>query len=325
MKKEIALIFNPAAGRGKASRGKKKMEACLKAQNITYKLFFTKSEDHLIETAARVVHEYPVIVGAGGDTTIAIIAAQILRFKKGNKLGIISLGTTNDLAREIGVHKLTSACRAIKTGKSMAMDVGVFKTGNHKESFFFLCHASLGLGVAVNRYFHLRMEKYSFISRFKTMAQLIATVGGSYTYYKQKIVPISLDLEQQEKTTPVLTPFLIFANTSILGGRFRISPYASPFDGELDCCILDTPSLLSLFVLAVRFNRQKRLESKKVKILKDKDFKIYSPHPLEIQADGKIFQTNGEIEISTIPRALNVIIDPNLKPLAPSSRDSRQL
>lgn len=313
MKKEIALIFNPSAGRGNAYRKKKKVEACLKTQNIPYKLFLTKSEDHLIETAARVVHKYPVIVGAGGDTTITLIATQVLRFKKGNKLGIISLGTVNDLAREMGVHKLVSACRAIKTGRSMAMDVGVLKFGNQKGSFYFLCQACLGLGVAVNRYHHSWVEKHSFISRFSFMAQGIAALGGFYHSYKQKIVPVSLDLEQQESTTSVRTPFLIFTNTSISGGRLRISPFASPFDGKLDCCILNALSLPSLLILFTRFNLQKQPESKKVEILQDKDFKIYSPHPLDIQADGEVFQTNGEIEISTLPRALNIIVDPNLK------------
>jgi diacylglycerol kinase family enzyme len=325
MKKEIALIFNPAAGRGNASRRKKKVEACLKAQNITYKLFFTKSEAHLVETAARVVHQYPVIVGAGGDTTIAIIARQILRSKKGNKLGIISLGTVNDLGREMGVLKLASACRAIKTGRSMAMDVGVLKLGNHKESFYFLCQACLGLGAALDQYYQRWAKKHSFISRFSSMTHGIVAVGLIYHSYKQKIVPVSLDLEQQGSTTPVRTPFLIFANTSIMGGRLRISPFASPFDGKLDCCILDALPFLSLLILFFRFNLQKQPESKKVEILQDKDFKIYSPHPLDIQADGKVFQTNGEIEISTLPRALNIIVDPNLNPLAPSSRDSRQL
>jgi diacylglycerol kinase family enzyme len=196
-----------------------------------------------------------------------------------------------------------------------------FKLGNHKESFYFLCQTCLGLGAALDRYYQRWAKKHSFLSRFSSITHGIVAVGLIYHSYKQKIVPVSLDLEQQGNTTPVRTPFLIFTNTSIMGGKLRLSPFASPFDGKLDCCILDALPFFSLLFLFFRFNLQKKPESKKIEILQDKDFKIYSPHPLDIQADGKVFRTNGEIEISTLPRALNIIVGPNLNPAAPSSRD----
>lgn len=312
MEKEIAVIFNPSAGRGKAERKKNKVEANLKAQNIPYKLFVTRSEAHLVELAGRVVHEYPVIAGAGGDTTLALIAQQILRFGKGNILAAIGLGSVNDLAREIGVLKIEQACRAIKKARSVALDVGVLKTANQKEPFFFLGQASLGLGVAVNRYVELWMERHSFISRFFFVAQKLAAFSGFYNSFKQKIVPLNLDLKQQRSTTSVFTPFVIFANTSICAREFRLSPNASPVDGKLDCCIINASTFPNFINTIIHVKRQTHLEKKKIEVLQDDRFKIYCPHPIEIQADGEIFQSNGEIEISTLPRALKVIVNPDI-------------
>lgn len=314
MSKEIALIFNPYAGRGKANRKRKKVEACLKAQKIPYKLFVTQSEAHLVEIAAQVVQKYPVIVGAGGDTTTTIIAQQIFRFKKNNILGVFGLGTINDLAREIGVIKIEHACRAIKRACSIALDVGVLKTDSERDPFFFLGQACLGLGVSVNRYVNLWMDRHTFMSRFYSVANRLAAVGAFYHSYKQKIVPLNLDLKQSEYTTSVFSPFIIFTNTSINAREFRLSPNASPVDGKLDCCILNASTFPNFLNALIHVKRQTHLEKNKVEIIQDKYFKIYSPRPIEIQADGEIFQTNGEIEISTLPRALNVIVNPGFKP-----------
>lgn len=314
MRKEIALIFNPAAGRGKANRKRKKVEACLKAQNIPYKLFVTKSEDHLVNIATQAVHKYPVIVGAGGDTTVTIIARQVFRSKKGNMLGVIGLGSINDLAREFGVLDIEQACSAIKKGYTMSLDVGVLKTGNHRPPFIFLGQSSLGLGVEVNRYVENWMEKHSIMSRFHSMAQTIAAMEGFYYSYKSKAVPLTLSLQQKEGTTSISTPFIIFTNTSISGREFRLSPNASPVDGKLDCCILNAATFANFINALIHLKRKTHLEAKKFEVIQDTHFKVYAPHPIEIQADGEIFQSDGEIDISTLPRALKMIVSPDFKP-----------
>jgi diacylglycerol kinase family enzyme len=50
-----------------------------------------------------------------------------------------------------------------------------------------------------------------------------------------------------------------------------------------------------------------------MEILRADDFKIHCSQPIDIQADGEIFRTKGEIEISTLPHALKVIINPNFR------------
>ncbi len=314
MNRKIALIYNPAAGRGKALRKKKKVETYLKAQNIPYKLFVTQSEAHLVETTAHAVHSYPVIIGAGGDTTITLIANQILRYKKGNTLGIISLGSVNDLAREIGVLKLEHACYAIKKGRDLTIDVGVVNSSKMKEPFFFLVQASLGLGVAVNRYVEGWLNKHTFFSRFFFAAQPIAAMSGFYHSYKHKIVPVNLNLKQQEITSPIFSPFVIFSNTSIFAREFRLSPYASLIDGKLDCCVLNAATFPHFLNALIQVKRQTHLENKKVEVFQDNTFKVYAAEPLEIQVDGEIYQLDGEIEISIMPRALKLIVNPDFSP-----------
>lgn len=307
---EIAIIFNPSSGKGKAARKKPILEAYLKANRIRYKMFVTQSEEHLVRTAAQVARDYQVIVGAGGDTTITLIASQIIRLHRGNTLGVIGLGSINDLAREIGVLRLDQACAAIKAGHIIDLDVGVINSRLHDESTFFLVQASLGLGVTINRYVVDWMKKHSLLNRFSSMTQPFVAISGFYHSYRNNIVPVRFDLKQANATNPIYSPFVIFYNTSVCAREFRLSPHASPVDGKLDCCVIHAPTLPHFIQGLIQFKRQKNQQSENVSVFRDDKFTIHSPHPLEIQIDGEIHQTDGRIEVSTRPRAIKLLVNP---------------
>lgn len=307
----VALIYNPSAGGGKALRRKRRVESYLQTKDIKYDLFVTESEKHLVETAETVVQKYPVIIGAGGDTTLNLIASEILRQGKRNALGIISLGSVNDLAREIGVHKLENAANAIKHGGTTDFDVGVIRSGKLSQPYYFLVSASMGLGVAVNRYVDIWMRKHPFFASFRATTQGTVAMSAIHQAFKTKYVPLELTLEHGGKQAPIVSALLIFSNTSSFGGTFRPSPTASPVSGKLDCCIFNASNLADVFAVSLDIKRQKHLEKQKVKVLQDNRFKIYSKKTMELQLDGEIVEMEGEVEISILPKALKMITNHN--------------
>jgi diacylglycerol kinase family enzyme len=307
MTKKRALIYNPSAGGGKALRRKKRVEASLKDNNIDYDLFVTKNEEHLIQTALAVTNDYPVIIGAGGDTTLNIIATQILRSKRDNILGIISLGSVNDLAREFQVHKLDNAIAAIKSEETQTIDIGTISSEGQSESYFFLVSVSLGLGVLVNRYVDTWMRKHPFFSTFRSTLQGTAAISAIRQAFKNREVPLKLKIESDGKFNSVVSPLLVFLNSSCFAGGFYLSPTASPISGKLDCCIFNISSFTNLLKVSIDIKRKKHLETNKIDILKEKSFKIYSENPLEFQIDGEIIKLEGNVNVSLRPRALKVI------------------
>jgi diacylglycerol kinase family enzyme/CDGSH-type Zn-finger protein len=311
MSKRIAVVFNPSARGGKALTNKKKVLTYLDAKNIRFDLFVTGSEPHLFEIADWVVDSYPVIVGVGGDTTMSIIANEILRKKKGNILGIISQGSTNDLARGIGVHKLEDACNAIAAGTYRAIDVGVINSGKNNEPYFFIAQASMGLGVAVSRYVDAWMKRHTFMRRFHTMAQTTMGLAGIYNSFKTKAVPMNMRMEFSKGSRSVDPSLLIFHNSSYYAGRFKPSPSASPMDGKLDCCIFNSHTFPNLLKTIMQIKSMKHLEDNKVEVLQDHYFKILSSQSFEFQIDGEIFRSDGEIEVSIMPGALKMIVNPD--------------
>lgn len=76
---------------------------------------------------------YLAAVAAGGDGTIGAVVSQIA--ESGLPLGILPLGTSNDIARALGVPlDLSAACAVIADGIATAVDVGlVLPTGSSSE------------------------------------------------------------------------------------------------------------------------------------------------------------------------------------------------
>jgi len=311
MAEKAAVILNPSSGRGKGLRKKNKVVAALDAKKIDYDLFVTTSEEHLVETTVKVIQDYGVIIGAGGDTSINLIAHEILRFGRGNVLGIISLGSTNDLARELGVNKLGPACSAVVSGVTRKVDVGRILSGERDEPYTFLAQASLGLGVAVNRYVADWMEKHHIASRWHSPAQATAGLTAVYNSFKNKIIPMSLELHTSNGIRFIDSSLLTFNNTSVFAKRFKPSPWASPIDGKLDCCIFNSTSFTNFLRTALQVNSNRHLVDNKVDVFQDSYFKLISSQPFEFQVDGEVVQSGGQIEISVQNKALEVLINPD--------------
>ncbi len=309
MAEKIAIIYNPSAGREKARRKQTKVEAQLKVRGVEYDLFETQDEAHLVETTIHCIPRYGVIIGAGGDTTINLIAHEIIRAGQGNILGVISMGSTNDLASEIGTKRLTDACAAIVEGVTRKLDVGRIVTGSRGEPYTFLAQASLGLGVAVNRYVAEWMAKHTIASRFHNSAQMTAGMAGIYNSFKSKVIPMTLELQSSTDSRTIDSPLLTFNNTSFFAARFKPSPWASPIDGKLDCCIFNSTTFAHFLKTALQIKSNKHLIDDKVEVVQDDRFTINASSPFEFQVDGEVIQADGKMEISVLPKALEVLVN----------------
>ncbi|MFC2158526.1 diacylglycerol kinase family protein, partial [Acidobacteriota bacterium] len=71
---KIAILFNPSAGMGRALREKERLESCLRRHSLLYDLFVTEDEDHLKRLTQVNSMSHNTLVGAGGDSTFALIS-----------------------------------------------------------------------------------------------------------------------------------------------------------------------------------------------------------------------------------------------------------
>ncbi|MGI8914025.1 MAG: diacylglycerol kinase family protein [Chloroflexota bacterium] len=75
-----------------------------------------------IESVRRQLDDVDLVVAAGGDGTINAVIGALLDQPK--PLGIIPLGTANDLARTLEIpHEVAAACAVIGAGQTRRIDV----------------------------------------------------------------------------------------------------------------------------------------------------------------------------------------------------------
>src|SRR5437763_11504657 len=108
MTSKPVIIVNPRAGQKAGLRtnafGLRDVEAVLARHGLEAELWPTEYQDHATELARRAVREgRPLVVAAGGDGTVAEVAAGLIGGE--TRLGVLPLGSVMNLARMLGVPR----------------------------------------------------------------------------------------------------------------------------------------------------------------------------------------------------------------------------
>ncbi|MGH3357671.1 MAG: lipid kinase [Nocardioidaceae bacterium] len=171
--------------------------------------------DHLADTGVELV-----IVG-GGDGTISTAVDHLARH--GTTLGILPLGTANDLARTLQIPTdVDAACDAIAHGKVVDIDIG--RMGDNH----FLNVASIGLSVGVAKTLTPRLKR-----RLGPLAYPIATAQA---YRRHKPFAAYLEFPDGDHD-PVRVDDIVqvaIGNGRHYGGGQTMSPTSGIDDHSLD-------------------------------------------------------------------------------------------
>ena len=124
----ILLIHNPKAGDRK--HNKKQLMASL--TRCGHQAFYQSIEGRTWKKAFR--KPMDLIIAAGGDGTVHKTAWQII--DSGIPLGILPLGTANNLARSLGfTGSVDEILQSLHCGKGQPFDVGVARNGSQIDCF----------------------------------------------------------------------------------------------------------------------------------------------------------------------------------------------
>ena len=73
----LAIIANPAAGRGRGRRVAQEVESILKDKDVDFEIFYTEGHRHGIELAEKASRNHEVVAALGGDGTIGEVLEGI--------------------------------------------------------------------------------------------------------------------------------------------------------------------------------------------------------------------------------------------------------
>ncbi len=143
----IRVIYNPTAGEkaGLSTNGasEEEIRALMGRDSLGDELVVTESEEEGVRAAREAVaDDYDLVVAAGGDGTIGIIACQLLDTK--TALGVLPLGSIMNIPRMLNLpRELEPAAAVLQQFVVRAIDVG-----EAKGQLFFEA-GSVGLNAAI--------------------------------------------------------------------------------------------------------------------------------------------------------------------------------
>jgi YegS/Rv2252/BmrU family lipid kinase len=247
------------------------------------------------EDYTRCIHRYQdevsaVVIG-GGDGTLNLAVDALLDTRL--PLGILPLGTANDLARTLNLPPtLADACAVIARGHRQFIDLGCV---NGK---YFFNVASCGLSIKITQALSGDLKK-----RWGVLAYAIAALRTLATA-RRFSVWIRIDGQPEFKRR---TLQLAVGNGRHYGGGLTVAEDAAIDDQRLDLYSLEIPHWWHLFFLFPALKTGRFSDRIGISRWHGQHIQIRTRHPKRINTDGEI-TTKTPAQFELCPRALEVFV-----------------
>jgi diacylglycerol kinase (ATP) len=290
------LILNPRAG--SAGQAEALREAL--TSHIEMTLYETDRPGHATDLAAEALATgYNLIVAAGGDGTIHEVVNGCASDFARARLGIIPLGTGNDLARTLAIPAdPLEALNIVMTGAEHWIDLMQVETSGHAT--YGINVAAGGFSGQVNEVLTDEMKvTWGPFAYLLGAARVVPDLAGYNTTIAWEDGPV----ERVEALN------IVVANGRTCAGGFQVAPLANPEDGLLDVIIVRYGDVLDLAGVAARLLGGNYLNSDQVMDRRVRSVRIASHPGMWFNVDGELF-TNQPITFTALPQALRVAVGP---------------
>lgn len=230
-----------------------------------------------------------VIVG-GGDGTLNAAVEGLVETQL--PLGILPLGTANDLARTLGLPvTLPEACQVIANGNPQKIDLGWV---NGK---YFFNVASMGLSVQITRGLtKTAKRRWGVLAYAATAIQVLSKSRR----FKAEIVC-------DGRSEKVKTVQIAVGNGRYYGGGMAVAEDAAIDDERLDLYSLEIDHWWQMALAMPALRRGTHAQSRWLQAWQGKEFFVYASKPRSINTDGEITTTT-PAHFKVIPKAMTVLI-----------------
>jgi diacylglycerol kinase (ATP) len=292
----LKVIYNPAAGRGRARRNVAAVEEILRGYGARVDCEPSTSAADLVRIAAESSRGgYDRVVVCGGDGTLNL-AVREFDLAKGT-LALVPTGSGDDFAKVTGIPRdIQRACEVVVRGAVREFDVA---TANGLR---YLGVAGLGFDSEVADFANRNVR---FLRGSAVYLYAILRVLPRFT---PRPVEIRTELggARQEEIM-----FAAIGNTRQYGGGIRITPDAQPDDGLLDLCVVHRTTRVELLKTLPKAYTGAHVNSPFVEMRRGKEFHFASEIAMAVYADGE--------PLTRTPVSF-ALAEGKLKVMVPSSR-----
>ncbi len=249
-----------------------------------------KNPDYMSQLVRRHGHNVDLVIVGGGDGTLNAVVDSLVEMKL--PLGILPLGTANDLARTLKIPlAVEQACQVIAQGKLKYIDLGCVN-GKH-----FFNVASLGLSVEITgKLSKGAKRRWGVLAYAMTALQVISQTR-----------PFNAEIVVNDKSVRVKTIQIAVGNGRFYGGGMAVAEDATIDDQRLDLYSLELNHWWQIFPLLWRLPQGQHGVLPWVRTIEGETMEIYTRKSHSINTDGEITsQTPAAFRV--IPHALGVLV-----------------
>lgn len=211
-----------------------------------------------------------VILG-GGDGTLNAAASALVETRL--PLGILPLGTANDLARTLGIPpQPDAAAKVITDGHLRSLDLG------DVNGRLFFNVASIGFSAKLAKHLTAEAKK-----RWGKLGYAIA----AFNLLRQSR-PFSVDIDHDGVVERVRTVQVAVGNGRFYGGGMAVSADAEPDDGMLDVYSLEVEHWWELLALAPSLRRGTQGRWRKVRTFRATRLSLTTRRTHDVNTDGDL-------------------------------------
>ncbi|MFK0730988.1 MAG: lipid kinase [Gloeotrichia echinulata GP01] len=290
MSPRALLLINRHARQGQ----KRLREAidCLENLGIDLIEESTENAKHLREVILQYQHEVDLVIIGGGDGTLNAAVDALVTTEL--PLGILPLGTANDLARTLKIpNSLVEACKIIANGEQRRIDLGWV---NGK---YFFNVASLGLSVKITQ--RLTKEVKRRWGIFAYLATALRVIWEAR--------PFSAEIRVNGESIHGRTVQIAVGNGRYYGGGMAVVHDATIDDQRLDVYSLEIEHWWQIIPLLPALRQGRHINRRQVRFLQGQEIEVYTRKERPINTDGEI-TTHTPAHFRVIPQALAVFVPP---------------
>lgn len=227
------------------------------------------------------------VVVAGGDGSVHAVVAALHRrgALRGARLGLLPLGTGNDLARSVGVPlEPAEAARAILTGRDRTMDLIVDDADG-----IVVNNVHFGAGATAGERGARWKQRLGRVGVGKVnLGKLGYPIGAARAAAdppKLRVRIVADDVVVTDVDDPVL--MVALANGASVGGGTELAPGADPSDGRIDIMIATPESFPAKTRYAVGMLLRRHPEHENVRTLRARTVAVNGSE-FTCSADGEL-------------------------------------
>jgi diacylglycerol kinase family enzyme/membrane-associated phospholipid phosphatase len=294
-KSRLAVVLNPIKVSDAKAFRRMVNQAAERAGWDTPMWFETSVDDAGRQmTHAALTAGADVVVAAGGDGTVRVVASELAR--TGVALGILPVGTGNLLARNLALPlQMDTALAVVLSGQDRAIDL-VRMTGDDMDDDHFAVMGGLGLDAAIMQGAPDQLKK-----RVGWPAYFIAGLR----HFRDPAVKVEITVDDGP-TVRYRASTVVVGNVGTLTGGIPLLPDAAPDDGLIDVVVVAPRRFLTWIRLLVRVMARRRRTDERLDRKTGRTIVVRAEQPTPRQMDGDACGVGTDITATVEPGVLLV-------------------